>query len=98
MFLIGGVAIMIAGVLPLAWAVKRRGEAGTAAVRPTPEWRRVRLTRLVGTLAGLAAAAICWQQGSFGRGPMLAPALFGLGVVLGVGLGETVVRPRREFR
>src|SRR4051794_4947138 len=86
---------MIVGVVPIAWALRRKAGAGMAAVQPAPEWRRVRLTRLAGTLAGIAAAAICWEQGSFGRGPMLAPALFGLGVVLGVGLGETVVQPPR---
>lgn len=88
-------AFLVLGIVVLTMVLRPRNQAHPSAVRPTREWRRVRLTRLVGILVGLVAAGILWHQGSFGRGPMLAPAVFGLCVVLGVGLGETVVRPRR---
>lgn len=89
------VAFLVLGIVVLVIVIRTRNRPRVSAVRPTNEWRRVRLTRLAGILAGFGAAAVLWHQGSFGRGPMLAPAVFGLCVVLGVGLGETVVRPRR---
>ncbi len=91
MVLLGGLVIVT--VLASAAAMQSRHRAVVAAVSPTGERRRVRLTRLAGVLAGLAAAALTWHLNAFGRGPMLAPAVFGLFVVVGVGLGETVVRP-----
>ena len=93
MVVLGGLVIIT--VLAIAVAMQSGHRAAVAAVRPTGQWRRVRLTRVGGILAGLVAAVLTWQLNSFGRGPMLAPAVFGLLVVLGVGLGETVVRPRR---
>lgn len=59
------------------------------------EWK---LVRLMWAAALLVGAVVAWLlQGSLdlGRGAMLAPAILGLSVVLGVGLGETVVRPPR---
>jgi hypothetical protein len=59
------------------------------------EWTRVRLMWIV---AGLVGGVVAWLlHGSLdlGRGTMLAPAVLGIFVVAGVGLGETVVRPER---
>src|SRR3954449_3497686 len=95
MFALGAVSLLILGVVVAALALRERNPARAAAVHPTREWRRVQLTRLAGVVTGLVAAGVSWSIGSFGRGPMLAPAVFGLCVVIGVGLGETVVRPRR---
>ena len=94
MVVLGGLVII--AVLAIAVAMQARHRAAVAAVRPGQEWRRVRLTRVGGILAGVVAAVLTWRLDSFGRGPMLAPAVFGLLVVLGVGLGETVVRPRQS--
>ena len=59
------------------------------------ESRRVRLTRVVGLVLGVVAAVVVWAVGSFGLGAVLAPAAFGLCVVLATALGETVVRRPR---
>jgi hypothetical protein len=88
-------ALLVLGFVVPVMVVRRRKRPQVSAVSLTNEWRRVRLTRLAGIVVGLGAAAVLWHQGSFGRGPMLAPAVFGLCLVLGVGLGEAVVRPTR---
>lgn len=59
------------------------------------EWRLVQATRVLGVVLGIFVAAQVSQQGGYGVGAMLAPAAFGLCVVLATALGETVVRPRR---
>jgi len=64
-----------------------------ADVVPTREWQRVRACRWLGLLVGgIAAGSIS----TGGIGTMLAPAVFGGCVVLGVAVGETLVRPARE--
>ena len=68
---------------------------GRGRVTVADEWKRVRTMWVAAVLVG---GAVVWLlQGSLalGRGIMLAPAILGLSVVAGVGLGETVVRPRR---
>lgn len=89
----------------LALATKhRRGEIAAAK-----EWRWVRQMRLLGIALGLLIAGLLKDQDSFGPlgdlvsplvgdygvGMMIAPAGFGLGVLLGVAAGETIVRAPR---
>jgi hypothetical protein len=93
MVVLRGVALI--AVLALAPAERSRTRAEVPPVHPASEWRRLRLLRLAGLVTGVVAAVLTWQLDSFGRGPMLAPAVFGLCVVLAVGRGETVVRPRQ---
>ncbi len=86
--------VLLMGVaLLVGWTARtaRRGRADDVAA----EWRTVRLTRLVGVLAGALGAWIVLEKGSHGTGAMLAPAVFGLSVLVAVALGETVVRPAR---
>ena len=64
-------------------------------VAPTREWSRVVGIRVLGGSVGLVAAVAAASALDRGRGLMLAPAITGLGIVVGVALGETVVRPRR---
>ncbi len=79
-----------------ALAARSGTPGGTPADRQVArEWRLVQATRGLGVVAGLLVAAQVYQRGSYGVGPMLAPAAFGLCVVLATALGETVVRPRR---
>lgn len=59
------------------------------------EWRLVRLTWVAAVLVGGVVAWLLTGSLGLGRGTMLVPAVLGLFVVAGVGLGETVVRPRR---
>ena len=59
------------------------------------EWKRVRLMWAAAVLIGGAVAWLLQGSLDLGRGTMLAPAILGVSVVAGVGLGETVVRPRR---
>lgn len=59
------------------------------------EWRWVRVTWAVALVVGAVAAWLVDGSLELGRGTMLAPVILGLFVVAGVGLAETVVRPRR---
>ncbi len=59
------------------------------------EWTWVRGTWLAAVVVGGVAAWLLQRSLDLGRGTMLVPAVLGLFVVAGVGLGETVVRPRR---
>ncbi|TQJ52244.1 hypothetical protein [Phycicoccus sp. SLBN-51] len=59
------------------------------------EWKWVRLMWAAAVLIGGVVAWLLQRGLDLGRGSMLAPAILGVSVVAGVGLGETVVRPRR---
>ena len=59
------------------------------------EWKWVRLMWATAVLIGGVVAWLLQRNLDLGRGSMLAPAILGVSVVAGVGLGETVVRPRR---
>lgn len=65
------------------------------SVPPSRESRLVGATRLVGLGFGGLAAWWVFQRGSLGTGPMLAPAVLGLCVLLAVTAGEVLVRPSR---
>lgn len=88
------VVVLPVVVLVLLVRLGRRND-----VVPRREWALVRATRVLCVIVGAAAA--CWVLGShdrfrYGLSTLLAPAVFGLVVVLGVALGETVVRRRRD--
>src|SRR5699024_1455147 len=87
MFL-GGALLLTAIVL--AVLMVRRGRAD---VQREGAW--VRATWLAALVLGVVAAGVVHSALDLGRGTMLVPAVLGLFVVTGVGLGETVVRPRR---
>lgn len=64
------------------------------------EWRLVQAVRVIGLLGGAAAGAALlgpeplWPSVTdLGRGVLLAPAVFGLVVLVAAAVGETVVRP-----
>ena len=59
------------------------------------EWKWVRVTWAAALVIGGVAAWLVQGSLDLGRGTMLVPAVLGLFVVVGVGLAETVVRPRR---
>ncbi len=59
------------------------------------EWQWVRVIQTAALLIGVVVAWLTHRSLDLGRGTMLAPAILGLFVVAGVGLAETVVRPRR---
>lgn len=62
------------------------------------EWRWVRWSRLLGIALGILIAVLLVSHPSFatgGIGMMIAPAGFGLGALLGVAAGETIVRAPR---
>ena len=58
-------------------------------------WRWVRVALVSCAAVGGLAAWLLNDTLDLGRGTMLVPAVLGLSVVVGVGLGEAVVRPRR---
>ncbi|MEJ5913275.1 hypothetical protein [Pseudokineococcus sp. 1T1Z-3] len=60
--------------------------------------RRAGAARAAGTALGVVAAVLLASTGTLGRGPLLAPAALGLGVLAGVLVGEAVVRPRTTGR
>lgn len=64
-------------------------------VDPRHEWRWVRLMWVAALGVGGVVAWLVHGSLDLGRGTMLVPAVLGLFVVAGVGLAETVVRPRR---
>jgi hypothetical protein len=77
----------------VALTVKPRGDFSIAR-----EWRWVRRSRLLGIALGLLIAVLLVRHPSFaagGIGMMIAPAGFGLGALLGVAAGETIVRAPR---
>lgn len=86
--LVGGPLLLT--VVALTVLSLTRGRADTP-----PEWTLVRLTWVTSLVAG---AVVAWLVNGFfdlGRGTMLVPAILGLFVVAGVGMGEAVVRPPR---
>ncbi len=102
MFGVGLVELLVLVLLPLVFitvlvvgllALRRRN------VKTGREWLAVVAIRILGGAAGVAAACVTvfWPIAGIdlGRGVLLAPAVVGLGVMLGVAVGETVVRPRR---
>ena len=59
------------------------------------EWKWVRVTWAAALMVGGVVAWLVNGSLDLGRGTMLVPSFLGLFVVAGVGLAETVVRPRR---
>ena len=98
MFGVGIVELVLLVGVPLGVVAVLLGAAGAGRrrVRPGREWRVVVGFRLLGGLVGLAGAWALAAVLDQGLGLVLAPAVAGLGVVVGVALGETVVRPRRS--
>lgn len=91
-FLVLAVALVaVVAVKVTRSAVVAFGGGSTRSV--TQEWQQVRGVRLLGVLAGVGAAFLVANLGSHGRGLMLAMAAFGLCVLVGTAVGETVVRP-----
>ncbi|MFE6511526.1 hypothetical protein ACFVDI_27960 [Nocardioides sp. NPDC057767] len=100
MFGIGLVELALVIVVPalaatmcVALATRPRGTFSVAR-----EWRWVRRIRLLGIALGLLIATVLMDHASLaagGVGTMIAPPGFGLGVLLGVVAGETIVRAPR---
>ncbi|MCY7396044.1 MAG: hypothetical protein LH468_07830 [Nocardioides sp.] len=84
--------VVVTGLIGLA----TRSASGRRCVPValTREWRLVQVTRGIGILTGVGAALAVGRSGSYGAGALLAPAAFGLCVLLAAAVGETVVRPR----
>ena len=97
MFGIGIIEMAVLAAVPLAVGALLLGAAGAGRrrVRAGREWRVVVALRLLGGVVGVAGAWALAAVLDQGRGLVLAPAVAGLGIVVGVALGETVVRPRR---
>jgi hypothetical protein len=86
--LVGGPLLLT--VIALAAQSLTRGRIDTRH-----EWRWVRVTWAAALVVGGVTAWLVNDSLDLGRGTMLAPAVLGIFVVAGVGLGETVVRPQR---
>ena len=86
--LVGGPLLLT--VIALAAQSLTRGRVNTRQ-----EWNGVRVTWAAALVVGGVAAWLVNGSLDLGRGTMLVPAVLGLFVVAGVGLAETVVRPRR---
>lgn len=86
--LLGGPLLL--AVIALAISSLSRGGVDT-----NREWTWVRATWVAASVVGGVAAWLVNGSLGLGRGTMLVPAVLGLFVVAGVGLAETVVRPRR---
>jgi len=89
------VLVLVGGPMALtviAFAAASQTRARVGAAR---EWNWVRAVWAASLIAGVVAAWLVNSALDLGRGTMLVPAVLGLFVVTGVGLGETVVRPPR---
>ncbi|MEO5652635.1 MAG: hypothetical protein ABIN79_12690 [Marmoricola sp.] len=86
--LVGGPLLLTVMALT-GHSLSRRG------VDTREEWKWVRVILVAALILGVGAAWLVTKSFDLGRGTMLAPAVLGLFVVAGVGLGETVVRPLR---
>ncbi len=86
--LMGGPLLLT--VIALTALSVTRGRADTRR-----EWALVRLTWLTSAVVGAVVAWLVDAVLELGRGTMLIPAVLGLFVVAGVGLGEAAVRPQR---
>jgi hypothetical protein len=86
--LVGGPLLLI--VVALFASSLTRGRVDTLR-----EWTWVRFTWAAAVVVGGLGAWLLNSRLDLGRGTMLVPAVLGLFVVAGVGLGEPVVRPRR---
>ncbi|WP_426247283.1 hypothetical protein [Nocardioides sp. LHG3406-4] len=98
MFGIGLIELLVLGLLPVVFVVVMLTVLLAFARRDVEtgrEWLAVVAIRILGGAVGLAAAVTSTYTLDLGRGLLLAPATVGLGVMLGVAVGETVVRPRR---
>lgn len=84
-----GGALLLTAVVAAVLSARR----GPTDVRREGVW--VRVTWVAALVVGAVAAGLIGRSLDLGRGTMLVPAVLGLFVVTGVGLGETVVRPRR---
>ncbi len=104
MFGVGPIELLVLALLPMGFVVVLLVVLLALRHRDVPtgrEWLAVVAIRILGGAAGVAAACVTvfWPIAGvdlgLGRGLLLAPAVVGLGVMLGVAVGETVVRPRR---
>lgn len=99
MFGIGILEVVLVLAVPVALlagvAVASVSVAARDDLPRSREWVTVVGIRVAGALVGLGAAVALAAALDGGRGVVLAPAVAGLGVLAGVALGETVVRPRR---
>ena len=86
--LVGGPLLLT--VIALAALSVTRGRVHTRR-----EWTWVRVTWTAAVALGGVVSWVVDSSLDLGRGTMLVPAVLGVFVVAGVGLGETVVRPRR---
>jgi hypothetical protein len=96
-FMSGAFLLVLAalGLLRLAGSLDKNSRLAPDGVELAAEWRWVCVTRMVFLLIGLAAAAVTVQWGSEeDRGQALAAVAFGLCVLVGAAVSETVVRPR----
>lgn len=88
LLVVGALLLISVGALTVLRKTRER-------VDTSREWAFVRLTWATAVIAGVVVAWWLSALLDLGRGVMLAPAVLGLFVVAGVGLGEAVVRPRR---
>ena len=86
--LVGGPLLLTA--IALAALSVARGRVHTRR-----EWALVRVTWTAAVVVGVVVSWVVNSSLGLGRGTMLVPAVLGVFVVAGVGLGEAVVRPRR---
>lgn len=92
MFGIGLFEVALLLCVPLAVVLVARAAAHPEPTRARESWS-VLLVRAAGLAGGLAVATWLVLEDELGRGLMLAPVAVGTGLLLGVALGEAMVRP-----
>src|SRR5512139_442966 len=87
--------VLVGGPLLLTVSALAAMSVTRGRVDTRREWTLVRVTWAAAVVVGGVVACVVNSSLDLGRGTMLVPAVLGVFVVAGVGLGETVVRPRR---
>lgn len=96
--LIGLALIVVVPLLTIVGCIALSTRHRDGEIPAAKEWGWVRLIRLLGIALGILLAVVLanLRMADHGVGMMAAPAGFGLGVLLGVVAGETIVRAPRS--
>lgn len=92
------IALIAFVVLPCTLAYTLRPSNNNARITVTTQWRAVLAVRVTTALAGIAAAVLIMNTLPLGAGLFAIPGTIGAFIMLGIALGESVIRPTPTTR